>query len=463
MRRNPLIAQTSAKTRFQRLKAALLRVDARLPITMKLVLPIVVLGIVVGSAMGYVLYQTEADRIRSDFESRAVIITRSLEIMTDRQGPPQTKGQLIADLQAHLDVLARSELSVLLLNAYAVQDGELTLVASSDPGRVRIDATEADDLRFDREAYTEGGPVFHDEMLGDSAALEVNLPLDLGGEAEFVIGAYFSTVERDEALSDLLWTFVIGAGGSTVLAILALIVALHFLVVARLRGLLVATKRIQAGDFETRVVGSPSPDARDELVCLAAGFNSMADAIQTLQSRLKRLATTDEVTGLHNRRYIVESLEEEIYRARRREQQVGVIMLDIDSFKSVNDGYGHDVGDDVLRKQAILIQGAIRAGDIVARFGGDEFLVLLADCDGDALIAVLDRIREDTEELGTVKAGDAEVEFTSSAGGALMEPGDTPEELVRRADQALLRAKRAGRDQVQLSEGGLAGRLRRGF
>lgn len=165
--------------------------------------------------------------------------------------------------------------------------------------------------------------------------------------------------------------------------------------------------------------------------------------------QLERLATTDGLTGLWNRRYVLEQLELQFDRSRRSGRGVGVILVDIDNFKLVNDTYGHGVGDEVLRRTADAIKSAVRAYDIVGRIGGEELLVVAPDIDGPSLSALAERIRS-LVESGVVEESSVEHNVTVSAGTALSS-ADAPESadaLVRRADEAMYAAKQAGRNRV---------------
>ncbi len=122
-------------------------------------------------------------------------------------------------------------------------------------------------------------------------------------------------------------------------------------------------------------------------------------------------------------------------------------MIDIDHFKRVNDTYGHPVGDQVIRSLAWLLKGRLRATDIVCRYGGEEFLVVLRNTDAAAAFAVLERIRQDFASMPHGNAG-AAIRASFSGGIAQWQAGEDVAELTKRADDALLLAKRAGRNQI---------------
>ena len=172
------------------------------------------------------------------------------------------------------------------------------------------------------------------------------------------------------------------------------------------------------------------------------------EEIGRLQVALQELAVRDSLTGLYNRRYLDETLEREVSRARREGIPLSLVMLDIDHFKRVNDTYGHQVGDQALKMLASILLANIRAEDVACRYGGEEFLILLPNMPLGAAIQRAEVWRSAVEEL-SVTMGDFNITFTISLGvAAYPEHGKTPDDLTRCADQALYRAKHEGRNQV---------------
>ncbi|HEY8577129.1 MAG TPA: PleD family two-component system response regulator [Devosia sp.] len=166
-------------------------------------------------------------------------------------------------------------------------------------------------------------------------------------------------------------------------------------------------------------------------------------------SNTMALAITDDMTGLYNRRYFDRHLGMMLNRAQVQERDMALMILDIDHFKSVNDSYGHDVGDAVLREFATRLKRNIRGVDLACRFGGEEFVVLMPDTDIVQAELVAERVRQSiSERVFEVNAG-RPLAVTVSAGVTLNESdADTPETLIKRADVALYRAKREGRNRV---------------
>ena len=163
---------------------------------------------------------------------------------------------------------------------------------------------------------------------------------------------------------------------------------------------------------------------------------------------LKTLSQRDALTGAVNRRYMLELLGDELKRHRRAGRPFSVAMLDIDWFKRINDTYGHAVGDKVLQRMAALAQGPLRGTDVVARWGGEEFLLLFPVCDAAEAALMLERLREDVArfEWHAVAPG---LSVSFSAGVVAHVSEDTVEQTVDKADAAMYRAKEQGRNRVE--------------
>ncbi|MFD1198909.1 PleD family two-component system response regulator [Brucella gallinifaecis] len=178
------------------------------------------------------------------------------------------------------------------------------------------------------------------------------------------------------------------------------------------------------------------------------------DLLRHSMHRTITMAVTDSLTGLHNRRYLDTHMPVLLSRATGRERPLSVIMIDFDHFKRINDQYGHDGGDDVLREFAARLRKKIRGMDVMCRYGGEEFAVVLPDTDLAAAAAVAERIREAViEQPFLLSAGKHQVDMTISIGIASMRlmGGDTMEALFARTDAALYEAKKKGRNRIVLS------------
>jgi diguanylate cyclase (GGDEF)-like protein len=193
-------------------------------------------------------------------------------------------------------------------------------------------------------------------------------------------------------------------------------------------------------------------EERREVEAANQTLQNRLEEIQALQARLREQAMRDPITGCFNRRYLEETLQREFSRARREDYPLSLVMVDIDRFKQINDTYGHPAGDAVLQALGILLHGQTRAGDIVCRYGGDEFLLVLPN------IKLADALRRaeiwrmafhDME----ICYGDLQMQSTISIGIASTHlHGIEEDELIRAVDKALYRAKNSGRDCVMPPE-----------
>lgn len=167
--------------------------------------------------------------------------------------------------------------------------------------------------------------------------------------------------------------------------------------------------------------------------------------------RFQRLAAVDPLTGAYNRRFGMARLHEEWARSVRSEVPLGLIGFDLDHFKSVNDTFGHLIGDRVLRDTTSAARLVLREGDILVRTGGEEFLVVLPGAGPDDVVAVGERLRRAVGAV-SVASGDSLVRVTVSLGAASLPstPADTPDDLVQLVDEALYAAKAAGRDRLTM-------------
>jgi diguanylate cyclase (GGDEF)-like protein len=162
-------------------------------------------------------------------------------------------------------------------------------------------------------------------------------------------------------------------------------------------------------------------------------------------------AITDGLTGLFNHRYFDQTLVAEIDRASRLNYPVGLLMADLDRFKTVNDTYGHEAGNELLRQIAQAVASSVRKTDMVARYGGDEIVVILPGCQRRSLAQVAEKVRTSAERVA--RRMSRTVPVTVSIGGAMFpEDANTATELVGSADRALYQAKVAGRNRVHLAE-----------
>jgi len=172
--------------------------------------------------------------------------------------------------------------------------------------------------------------------------------------------------------------------------------------------------------------------------------------ISGYQRRLEDMATTDKLTGMANRQ-VFDMLFNQVYRSsKRRGKELAAIMFDIDYFKQVNDSYGHPTGDVVLKTLSQTVKNQIRESDILFRWGGEEFLILLPECEQEKALELAENIRHAVEQHQVTFAGKT-LSVTISLGVAKMLDEDNEEDLINRADKALYKAKEKGRNRVELA------------
>jgi diguanylate cyclase (GGDEF)-like protein len=179
-----------------------------------------------------------------------------------------------------------------------------------------------------------------------------------------------------------------------------------------------------------------------ELVLLMAGAAAEEAAKQAIT-----VAETDQLTGIANRRKLLATIEQHVDLAHSGSVSLSCAMIDIDHFKIINDRFGHGVGDRVLQTLAMTAKAALRAGDLIGRLGGEEFVVVLPDAAEDQAILIGERIRSAIEAIRI----DGLPAITVSIGVATCAPDSSAGELLARADAALYAAKRAGRNAIRLA------------
>lgn len=189
-------------------------------------------------------------------------------------------------------------------------------------------------------------------------------------------------------------------------------------------------------------------DTREALRHSEQALQQQLAEIHVLQARLSEQANRDPLTGLYNRRYLDSTLDRELARCQREGQALSLMLIDLDHFKRINDSYGHQAGDEVLRQLADMLAAQARMGDVACRYGGEEFLLLLPGMAHAAAMEKAERWRSEFSH-STMAFGEFRLQVTLSIGIATY-PGDgtTAQGLIRSADQALYLAKTGGRNRV---------------
>jgi diguanylate cyclase (GGDEF)-like protein len=256
--------------------------------------------------------------------------------------------------------------------------------------------------------------------------------------AEIPAGEAYRQVTRLRNVTLLIVTALLAAVG-------ALGYFLGHLIVRPLDRLATGAAKVAKGDLDVDlpvVTGG-------EVGYLTEVFNDMVARLRESRLELEELSITDPLTGLYNRRRMMEALDHETRRARRLKRSFAVLMADVDHFKRYNDAHGHPAGDHVLQRIAALLREATRDVDVVARYGGEEFFVLMPETEGDGAAEVADRVRlrlaAEEPPGGAVTLSFGVAEYPAH--------GDTAETLIAIADAALYQAKREGRDRVVVAPG----------
>ncbi len=187
----------------------------------------------------------------------------------------------------------------------------------------------------------------------------------------------------------------------------------------------------------------------DEIDAMRNELALLLSRLTTQNVELERLATTDSLTGLANRRRLFDCLEQEVYRAQRYGTTLSLVMFDIDHFKRINDSWGHATGDWVLCRIARETHQLLRKTDQAGRYGGEEFVVLLPETDLSEALLLAQRLSRRISDTVITPEHDAPMPVTVSVGVAALASDETGEELIHRADQALYRAKQNGRNRVE--------------
>ena len=277
------------------------------------------------------------------------------------------------------------------------------------------------------------------------------------------------------AMIVMVWTFTIaGPIRGAVIGLLVLIImfgvfmfrpratiGLAVLALLMLAAAMIGLNRVNASQFPLIVSAYqlgyaalailPVCVLSSQIHSLQSALRARSQALEQAVEQIQRLAENDDLTNLLNRRAMVRAIKRELIPRYPAPGAICLALIDIDLFKSINDRFGHHVGDDVLRTFAAVTKTTLRAGDIFSRWGGEEFLLMLPDASIHHGLECLNRIRQvlAATSFDAIAPG---LRVTISVGVTDLHPDDTLEMAVERADQAMYRAKQSGRDQVVLGE-----------
>lgn len=333
---------------------------------------------------------------------------------------------------------------------------EGTLLVSSRPISAKFLETKLVGSTTRKLFFEEGDPQRYYGHLGEPVvgALKRMSELDWGVVAEKERAKAYAQIVR---LRNVTLVLVVG-----LLLFIGLGAYLLGLTLVRpLDRLTEGASKVAAGDLEVDLpvlsrseVGYLTEVFNDMVARLRQGREELAAINKTLRKKnkeLHELSITDSLTGLYNRKHLMETLDKEVARSKRHKHDFVVLVIDIDDFKEYNDTYGHLAGDEVLSRLATVLEESVRSCDYVARYGGEEFILVLPEIGPEDGVKAAERIRKKVVKENF--AGDGEtIQVTVSVGVASYpKDGDDPQSIIRHADTALYKAKESGRNRVVLA------------
>ena len=233
---------------------------------------------------------------------------------------------------------------------------------------------------------------------------------------------------------------------ATAVLVILISSALVFWLLSPLKKLMVGIEHLEKGDYSFEV----EQNGKDEIGLLTRAFNRMTRTIREQHHKLLNETITDELTGAFNQRHFRTALWQEIERSKRSQRPLCLLMMDLDNFKKINDSYGHELGNEVLKRVVSTIRKELRSVDILARYGGDEIAVILPDTDANHGRSVAERgLRSLSQCSPPARAEALDIQVTLSIGGACYpREASGVEVLLEKADSALYQAKHAGRNRL---------------
>lgn len=414
------------------------------------------LGVSLAASLGLVL-RTEEARERTATSQRAAALLSAL-------APPMsvllTQGR-IADIDNLMGDLAERA-ATLGFTGIVLVDGHGIAVGGTADGSYGADLARLDPFVASAIATPRA---LQDPPL-PRWPLRVSVPVQAGVRWATLIG----TLDQDRIQRTVMerrWRLVVSALAVSAAGLLVLLALLSVEVLWPLDDIVKTARRLAGGDWRARAQARGAA----ELQMLAKTMNEAAHALsgtkealeaevarrteelQHANERLEKVALTDPLTGLFNRRYLDQTLALEITRQRRAGRPFSVLMLDLDHFKHYNDTHGHPRGDELLRRLGRILTECLRSSDVIARVGGEEFLVLLFDTAAEAAVVTGEKLREAVAEHPFPFGEEQPLGRVTISVGVAAWPahGDHVDRVLEAADQALYASKAAGRNSVTLA------------
>lgn len=269
---------------------------------------------------------------------------------------------------------------------------------------------------------------------------ELITPIKLNGRTVGVVHTYLSLTEMESRLKSAIYITLVTGSIITVFGLLIVLGLTYRYVQRPVVELSDTARRIADGEVTLRA----KVYSKDEIGQLARSFNEMTEALIHLEFR----ADTDGLTGLYNYRHFQRTIEREMELSSRYRREFSFAILDLDFFKEVNDTYGHQKGDEVLRKVADYLKKSVRAADYVARYGGEEFAIIMPETAAGEAMRLCERLRQGMPREVKIESFSEKKIFASIGVGDFPYCAEDKEGLIAAADTALLFAKRSGRNQV---------------
>lgn len=287
---------------------------------------------------------------------------------------------------------------------------------------------------------------FPNRKQGNSFTNQANIHKN--GELLGSVKISFNDTHLQEILDEKREIFIFTCIWTLIVSCLILTPLLYLKVLRPLQRLLRQSKELENEKFELTFTW----DKEDEINILGRSFEkarrsiiNLIEELKTKNKQLEKLYITDQLTSLYNRYKLDDALSIEMERANKdNTYQFGIILIDLDHFKQINDTYGHQIGDSVLRSVASIIKITLSSIGIAGRWGGEEFLIIIPEADSETLLRLSEKIREICES----KIFEDQINLTASFGVTLYRPGELMDEFIARADEALYQAKEQGRNKV---------------